>query len=155
MSEESSHSADPQTDWRFKLGLAMFLLSIALPIVGIPIVTMIDHSDTVTATLSGVCVVGAELLGVAAVAVMGKTGYNMIKGYVVGLLKRYGPPQKVSPGRYNIGLVMICLPIVVGWITPYVADIVLGPDSPLVLYGSALDLLLLAGLFVVGAGSQR
>ena len=122
----------------------MFLLSIALPILGIPIVTAIGLSHTVTATLSGICVVGAEVLGVAAVTVMGKTGYNIIKSYMVGFLKRYGPPQKVSPGRYNIGLVMICLPIFVGWITPYVADMVLGPDGHLVLYGFALDLLLLA-----------
>ncbi len=150
MSEESSHSAGPQSDWRFKLGLAMFLLSIAIPILGIPIVTMIGLSHTVTATLSGICVVGAEVLGVTAVTVMGKTGYNIIINYVAGFLKRYGPPQKVSSGRYKIGLVMICLPIFVGWITPYVADMVLGPDGHLVLYGLGLDLLLLAGLFVVG-----
>jgi len=86
MPEESSHSAGPQTDWRFKLGLAMFLLSIALPILGIPIVTMVGLSHSVTVTLSGICVVGAEVLGVTAIAVMGKTGYNIIMSYVDGFL---------------------------------------------------------------------
>ena len=70
--------------------------------------------------------IGAELLGVVAVAVMGKPGYLYIKNKVFGFFKQYGPPKEVSCTRYNIGLVMFCVPIVFGWLSPYVADLIPG-----------------------------
>ena len=46
----------------------------------------------------------------AAIAIMGKSGYNLIKDRVFSFLKKHGPPDRVSPARYRIGLVMFVLP---------------------------------------------
>ena len=94
--------------------------------------------------------IGAELLGVAAIAVMGKPGYQFIKSRVFGFLKQYGPPKEVSRTRYNIGLVMFCVPLVFGWMSPYAADLILGFIENPTPYAVTGDLMLLASLFVLG-----
>ena len=53
--------------WRLKLGVAIFVLSILLPVAGIPLVATLDLSGTVTASVSRALLVGAEVLGVLAV----------------------------------------------------------------------------------------
>jgi len=101
--------------WRLKLGAVLFGLSIILPVAGVPLVALFVFSTSVTATVTGGLLVSAEVMGLAAVAVMGKSGYALIKKKVLGFIKQYGPPNKVSRLRYRIGLVMFCTPIVFGW----------------------------------------
>ncbi|MBW2462481.1 MAG: hypothetical protein JRH11_12605 [Deltaproteobacteria bacterium] len=48
-----------------------------------------------------------EVFTVAAVAVMGKSGFAWVKGKAFGFLKRHGPPEVVSLTRYRIGLVFV------------------------------------------------
>jgi hypothetical protein len=134
--------------WRLKLGVALFGLSIALPVLGVPLVAAMGLSAV--ATVSGVLLVGGEVLGIAAVAVMGKSGYAYIKNRVFGFLKQYGPPAEVSGTRYTIGLVMFAMPIVFGWLAPYAADLIPGYLGNEITYGIVGDLLLLVSLFVLG-----
>ena len=94
--------------------------------------------------------VGAEVLGIVAVAVMGKSGYAYIKNRVFGFLKQYGPPAEVSRTRYTIGLVMFAVPIVFGWLAPYAADLIPGYLGNELTYAIVGDLLLLVSLFVLG-----
>jgi len=129
VNEDASTAAQPAMGWRIKLGVTIFVLSILLPIAGIP---------------------GAEVLGVLAVAVMGKSGYLYIKSRVYGLLRQYGPPEVVSHLRYNIGLVMFILPILFGWVTPYASDWIPNLEDNMFAYAIGGDLLLLASLFVLG-----
>ena len=120
MSELTSTPEKLAVDWRIKLGAALFGLSILLPVTGVPLVTALGMSTTMTASVSGGLLVGAEVLGVCAVAVMGKSGYAYIKNRVFGFLKQYGPPQKVSRGSYNTGLVIFCVPLLFGWLSIYI-----------------------------------
>ena len=90
------------------------------------------------------------MLGIIAVAVMGKSGYAYIKNRVFGFLKQYRPPAEVSRTRYRIGLVMFAVPIAFGWLSPYVANWVPGYLGSQFTYAIAGDLLLLASLFVLG-----
>jgi hypothetical protein len=53
MSEKSDSSESPAAGWRFKLGAAMFGLSILLPLAGVPLVTALGLSTGVTASVSG------------------------------------------------------------------------------------------------------
>ena len=93
---------------------------------------------------------GAEVLGVLAIAVMGKPGFLYIKSRFFGLLRRYGPPREVSRARYNSGLVMFILPVLFGWLSIYTADYIpLYDENPLA-YAIGGDLLLLTSLFVLG-----
>ncbi len=140
----------PSEGWRLKLGAALFGLSILLPVAGIPVVTGLGLSTTMTATVSGTLLVGAEVLGVCAVAVMGKNGYAFIKNRVFGFLKQHGPPQKVSRGRYNIGLVIFCVPFLFGWLSPYLSKWVPGLLSNPLPFAIGGDILILASLLILG-----
>ncbi len=103
-----------------------------------------------TTSVSGGLLVGAEVLGILAVAVMGKPGYLYLKSRVFGLLRRYVPPKEVSRTRYNVGLIMFVLPILFGWVSIYVADYIPGFGDNQLAYAIGGDLLFLASLFVLG-----
>jgi membrane protease YdiL (CAAX protease family) len=150
MTEYASSEDRPNTGWRLKAGIALLLISIILPIMGIPLVAGLDLSGAIAASLSGAMLIGAELLGVAAIAVMGKPGYQYIKSWVFGFLKQYGPPKEVSRTRYYIGLVMFCVPLVFGWMSPYATDLIPGFMENPTPYAVAGDMMLLASLFVLG-----
>ena len=147
---EVSQANVPAAGWRFKLGVALFGLSIVLPVLGVPLVAAIGLSTATVATVSGAMLVGAEVLGIAAVAVMGKSGYAYIKNRVFGFLKQYGPPAEVSRTRYTIGLVMFGVPIVFGWLGPYASGLIPGYPGNEFTYAIVGDLMLLVSLFVLG-----
>jgi len=147
---EVSQANVPAAGWRIKLGVALLGLSIALPVLGLPLVAAMGLSGTNVATVSGVMLVGGEVLGILAIAVMGKSGYAYIKNRVFGFLKQYGPPAEVSRSRYTIGLVMFAVPVVFGWLAPYAADLVPGYLGNELTYAIVGDLLLLVSLFVLG-----
>ncbi len=150
MSEDTGSALPPAAGWRLKSGVVIFVLSIIVPAAGVPVVAGLGLSATVTATVSGALLVGAEVLGILAVAVMGKPGFVYIKSRVFGFIKQYGPPREVSRGRYRIGLVMFCLAILFGWVSIYAADYIPGFAQDPLPYAIGGDLLLLASLFVLG-----
>jgi hypothetical protein len=150
MSNSTNPSEKPAADWRIKLGTALLGLSIVLPVVGVPLMATLDLSTTMTASLSGALLVGAEVLGVCAVAVMGKSGFAFIKNRIFGFLKQHGPPQKVSRGRYNIGLMIFCVPLLFGWLLPYISKWVPGLLSSPLLFAIGGDILILTSLLVLG-----
>ena len=147
---EVSQNSLPATGWRLKLGIALFGLSIVIPVFGVPLVATTVLSSTAAATVSGAMLVSAEVLGILAVAIMGKPGYAYIKNRLFGFLKQYGPPAEVSPTRYAIGLVMFTVPFVFGWLAPYATDLIPGYLGSELTYGIIGDLLLLVSLFVLG-----
>ena len=116
--DEVSQAIVPATGWQIKLGVTLFGLSIALPVLGVPLIAAKGLSPATMATVSGAMLVGAEVLGIAAVAIMDKSGYAYIKNRVFGFLKQYRSPAEVSRTRYTLGLVMFSLPIVFGWVAP-------------------------------------
>lgn len=135
---------------RFSLGVALFMLSIIMPLLGIPIVAVFGLSATMTASFSGAFLFGGELLGLFAVAVMGKSGFAYIKTRVFGFLKQHGPPDDVSRFRYGIGLVMFSVPILFGWVSIYVSDLIPGFTSNPLIYAICGDILLIISLIVLG-----
>jgi hypothetical protein len=147
---EVSQDNIPAAGWRFKLGVVLFGLSLALLLLGVPLVAVMGLSATTVATISGAMLAGSEVLGIVAIALMGKSGYAYIKKRVFSFLKQYGPPAEVSRTRYTIGLVMFSVPIIFGWLAPYVADLVPGHPGNEFTYGIIGDLLLLTSLFVLG-----
>lgn len=150
MSESASRLEQPAAGWRVKLGIVIFGLSIILPVGGLAVVANLGLSTTMTASISGGLLVSAELLGLVAVAVMGKPGYLYIKSRVLVFLKQHGPPKEVSRIRYNIGLVMFSVPLVFGWLYPYIGQWVPGVASHPLSYAVGGDIVLVASLFVLG-----
>ena len=150
MNEQTITQEQPAPNWRLKLGVALFVLSIILPMVGIPVAAAIGLSATMTASVSGALLIGAEILGLIAVAVMGKSGFAYMKNRIFGFLKQHGPPKKVSRLRYTIGLVMFSVPILFAWVSIYTVDFIPGFSQNPIPYAIGGDLLLLVSLFVLG-----
>jgi len=149
-SEQTELFEPPVANWRFTLGVIILLLSIIVPVVGIPVISVFDISVSMKSSISAALLIGAELLGILAIAVMGKPGYVYIKSLIFGFLKRNGPPQEVSRCRYNIGLVMFCIPVLFGWVSIYAVNYIPGFSQKPLPYAIAGDLLLLVSLFVLG-----
>ena len=150
MNKQAITPEQPSLNWRLKLGIALFVLSIALPLVGIPVVAAIGLSVTMTASVSGALLIGAEVLGLIAVAVMGKSGFAFIKNNIFGFLKQYSPPQEVSRPRYTIGLVLFSVPILFGWVSIYIPGLIPGFTLTPLAYALGGDILLLVSLVVLG-----
>jgi hypothetical protein len=152
MKQRSSGNTNDLTlqGWRLKLGVALFGLSIAIPVIGVPLVAIMGLSGATVATTSGVMLAGSEVLGIVAIAVMGKSGYAYIKNHVFVFLKQYGPPAEVSRTRYTVGLVMFSVPVIFGWLAPYAADLIPGYMGNEITYAIVGDMLLLVSLFVLG-----
>ena len=141
----------PQTGWRVKVGLAIFVASIGWPVL-IPIFLLLGVSKTVTAAVSGFMLVAAEFMLVAAAAIAGKEGFSLIKKKVFGFLKSHGPPSEVSRTRYTIGLVMFVTPLAFGWASPYFGHYLPGYEAGRMIYVIVFDILLFVSLFVLGGG---
>ena len=150
MTETTDTAEPPIAGWRLKLGVAVFVASVILPLGGIPLVASAGLSGSVTASVSGALLVSAEVLGFAAIAIMGKPGFVFIKGQVLRHLKRIAPTERVGRARYNVGLVLFCIPLVTGWLYPYAKGWFPHLVENLVAYSIGGDLLLVASFFVLG-----
>ncbi|KAF1074558.1 transporter suffix domain-containing protein [Halodesulfovibrio sp. MK-HDV] len=151
MQEHKEKATEPQKpDWNVKLGIGLFAFSIILPLTSIPIVAAIELSTTAAASTVALLLGLAEVCGLAAIAVMGKNGYAYLKEKLSRFVKSYTPPRDVSKFRYSIGLIMFSIPLIVGWIAPYL--FALFPDLAPSNFTWALvgDALFLASLFVLG-----
>jgi hypothetical protein len=145
-----SEDAQIQPGWRFYSGIALFVLGLLSPLF-IPLVTATALPVGWKTALSGLMMLGIpELLWVAAAGIMGKAGFNYIKGKFWGFFKKMAPPDQVSAGRYRVGLVMFSLPILFGLIGPYVMHWVSGYEQCYLAANLIGDILLISSLFVLG-----
>ena len=88
----------------------------------IPVVAQLDWSIGLKSAISGLLALGIpEVFMIIGVAILGKDGYGFLKEKLFGFLKRFAPPDKVSLARHRIGLIMFCLPLLIGWAIPYLA----------------------------------
>lgn len=89
----------------------------------IPLVTNSSLPATWKSVLSGVLLLGVpELAIVLTVIVLGKAGFNELKARIWKLFRRTVLPGEVSRGRYYAGLVVFLIPILIGWLSPYLYE---------------------------------
>jgi len=139
-----------QTRWRLRLGLIVFVVGFLSPLL-IPLVTDSELPTKWKALISTCLAVGIpELFSVVAIAIMGKPGYNYIKARFFAFLKKHGPADKVSPTRYRIGLVMFVLPILFGWLAPYIPTIIPGYDLQGLTVNIIGDAMFISSFFFLG-----
>jgi hypothetical protein len=101
--------------------------------------------------ISGALAVGIPEIGtILAIAIMGKSGFNLMKNRIFGFLKKHGPADRVSLARYRIGLVMFGLPLLFGWISPYLQNMIPRFEENRLLLAAAGDLLFIGSLIVLG-----
>jgi hypothetical protein len=137
-------------NWRFRLGSVLFFLGLVFPIF-IPLVLMIDMSAKWKAAVTGLMTFGIpELLWIAAAAILGKEGFKAIKGKVFLCIKKCGPPDHVSRTRYTIGLFMFVLPLLFGWLEPYILTLLPGYAPNRIIYNISGDVMFIFSFFVLG-----
>jgi len=117
----------------------------------IPFVTSSNLSTGWKATVSGLLALGIpELFMIIAAAVAGKEGFSYIKSKIFGFFKRYGPPDTVSKKRYNLGLVLFLIPIIAGWLIPYITNLIPSYEENKYAISIVGDVVLITSLFVLG-----
>ena len=135
---------------RMVVGAVVFIVGFMAPLL-IPFVTKSDLSVAWKTTLSGLLMAGIpELFMIITIAILGKEGYQYLKGKVLLFLKKHGPPQKVSRLRYKIGLVMFTIPLLLGLLFPYVGHHFAQLETIPMYVHVGGDVLLLISLLVLG-----
>jgi hypothetical protein len=146
----ASKTEQPRAGWRFRLGVIILIFGWFSPLL-IPVVTRTSLATEWKTIISGLLAVGIpEVFTIAAIAVMGKSGYNLIKERFFMFLKKHGPPDRVSLARYRIGLVMFVLPVLFGWLGPYGAHLIPGYETHRFVVSLIGDVMFIASLFVLG-----
>jgi hypothetical protein len=150
MQPNADSSTAPPPTGRLLLGGGVFIVGQLSP-VAIPLVTASNLSMGLKSALSGLLLLGIPELAIfIAVAILGKAGFVYLKQRLFALLKRAAPSDTVSKTRYQIGLVLFCLPLLTGWLTPYVSDHIPQYDEFRVALAIVGDGMLVLSLFVLG-----
>lgn len=143
-------NTSPPPGWRFPVGVAVFLLGFFSPAL-IPFVTGSDLSIEWKTAITGALAVGVpEVMAILAAAVMGKEGFQYLKGRIFAFFKKHAPPDEVGPVRYRIGLAIFILPLLFGWLAPYAPHVkseLALQTVPLNLVGDAM---FITSFFVLG-----
>ena len=150
MAEVSQANNMPAGGWRLGVASVLIVLSLSSALF-IPLVAGMDLSTEVKTAISGLLVLGLpQLLIFIAVTLVGKSGFNYIKGRIGGFFKQFGPPKTVSKNRYRIGLLLFFIPVMLGLLTPYVSNLVPDYESKRVYMAVGGDIMFLTSLFVLG-----
>ncbi len=141
----------PPPGWRFRVGAALIAVGFLAPL-GALLVPFTDLSIGMKATVSGALIAGIpELFTVAAVAMLGKAGFNYVKKRIMAMLRRCGPPREVGPARYYLGLVMWLIPAFYAWALMYTPpDMIPGFPEYQIHIGLTFDLVFVVSFFVLG-----
>ena len=135
---------------RLLFGGSIFILGFLVPLF-IPLVLATNLSPSVKTLISGGLAIGIpELFMLAAIGILGKPGYNYLKEKLYSFFKKHGPPDTVSLVRYRIGLILFIIPVFIGFILPYILDIVPYLKDNLLFIVITGDILFFISLLVLG-----
>ena len=137
--------------WRFRLGIASFVAAFAVHLVTLAFVLAGAGPATIAAATAINFVLNKVFL-IAAVALLGREGFNYLKGLVFGTIRRHVLPAEVGPTRHAVGLVLFVVPLILAWIAPYVGEIAPGLGRDTVRDGVIGDVLLIVSLAILGGG---
>ncbi len=150
MMQKSAPAEAGAPGWRYKAGLSLFILAVVSPAFA-PLVAFTELSTEWKAIIAGFLVVGGpEVFTVAAIALLGKSGFNHLKVTLFGWLKRYAPTREVRRSRYYIGLTMLLAPLVLGWLTGYVPQLLAFLTEHPLSVSLITDFVFFASFFVLG-----
>jgi len=148
--QKTAASGPEQSGWRFRAGIVVLVVGWLSPLL-VPVVVATDLPTEWKTVLSGFLMVGIpEVFTVAAIAILGKSGFNLIKERIFSFLKRHGPADEVGRTRYRIGTVMFVVPILFGWLAPYGPDRMLGHEVQNLWLNIVTDLMFISSFFVLG-----
>jgi len=109
-----------QRNWRFYVGLILFILHLVLPILALIFVPLLGLSSGFNSILYGLSVVGGpDVLLLAATAMLGKENLEYLFSKLGSGFKKLVKWNQVSPRRYKTGLWLMCLSIATTFIFFY------------------------------------
>jgi len=150
MADQEAKSDISPPRGRLLLGGGVLIFGWLCPLF-VPLVLGSDLAGEWKTTLSGLLMLGIpELFTLAAVAVLGKSGFEHLKGILFNQLRRIAPPDAVSLTRYRVGLVMFLLPLLFAWISIYVPNLIPGFAAHPMAFAMTGDVMFFASLFVLG-----
>ncbi len=132
------------------IGIALFALSIFIPLLGIWVAQTNLPVAMKTVVIGILTFGGPEILAVLAVAVLGKEAFDLLAGKIFGVLGHLAPKGSVSRHRYKIGLFLFVFSFVPSYILSYCPTLV--PENPpwRIISCICADIMLVASLFILG-----
>ena len=134
---------------RFYIGLGMFVLSFFLLPTGI-FLQQYMPSHFWRAFVLSVFWVSAPIMKISCIAVLGKPSYLWIKYRFWHIFVRVTKHHDVSRTRYNIGLVMLCLPVIPNYIMSYAPKLIADAYPTRLIINICIDAIFIISLFVLG-----
>ncbi len=149
MTDKAQQPARPDQK-RLFAGAAVLVLAQFAPLM-IPLVVATDLPDGWKTVLSTFLILGVPEAGILlSAAILGREGFAWLKGKIFGYLKRALPPDRVSPLRHRIGVTMFVLPLLAGWLLPYLMPVLDNYVEYSLKVNIVGDVLLVLSLFVLG-----
>lgn len=135
---------------RLIMGGIIFILGFLSPLL-IPLVIASDLTPVIKSLVSGLLALGIpELFMLIAVAILGKPGFTFLKSKIFNWFNKYGPPDTVSLFRYRVGLIFFLIPIILGFVLPYIWEYVPFIKHNILIMVISGDVILLISLFILG-----
>ncbi len=143
-------SLESAATWRFKLGIALVCL-MAIMWICVPVMAWGGVSSPRIAAITGVIFIANKVILLLVIAVMGKSGFQQLKSKVFGAFS-LSRDDSIGKVRYNLGLVMFCLPLISASLEPYLDALAPGLRPNLWQLQVLGDVLFIASFFVLGGG---
>ncbi|PSJ59473.1 hypothetical protein C7I85_17090 [Mesorhizobium soli] len=135
--------------WRFKCGVALLVLAIAL-VLAIPLLATLGVPAATLAAVTGAVFIINKLLLILIIALVGKAGFQQLKNAVASHIPRLGTVGPIGPVRHAIGLAMFWVPLTWSLLEPYIDYFWPGWRPNQWAYQLLGDLIFITGIFVLG-----
>jgi len=139
--------------WRCRFGLLIIALGdVILPALCL-VLPYLDLPTYVKVGLGTVLLVGGpEVFMLLGVALAGKEGYAVFKTMLRKIWKRIRPPERVSPARYRLGVVIFIASGLPMWVLAYLRTATALPLDNQVVLGILVgsDIIFLISFFIAG-----
>ncbi len=134
---------------RLYIGISVFTLSFFMLLAGLFISSYVKDllGKGLIVIVFWIC---GPVMKITSVAILGKPSYLWIKFKFRHLFVRVVKPYHESRLRYNIGLIMFCLPIIPNYIMAYAPQILTESFYERLGINISIDAIFIASLFVLG-----
>ena len=130
-------------------GGAILIIGFAAPVF-IPLVTNSNLSIGLKSTFSGLLAFGIpEVFMLMAIGILGKDGYAFLKTKLGGFISRIAPDE-ISITRHRIGVLLFCLPLILGFLQPYIGHYIDFFNSIPLWYYILSDVIFVTSIFILG-----
>ena len=121
MTTTNGQPPETKRDWRYYLGLILFVLSLILPILALIFVPLLGLSGGINTVLYGLSVAGGpDILLVAAAALMGKENLEYLFSRLGRRFKNLVKWDQVSARRYRVGVWLLVISVLTTLVLFYI-----------------------------------